>query len=77
MAVYSDADRASLHAQLADQAFFIGPSAARESYLNKERILEVSISPYNACTYAIEILEFGRPCVWQCLGHRTGEEQQQ
>ncbi len=42
VAVYSEADRTSLHASLADEAFCIGPAAARDSYLRMERILEVS-----------------------------------
>src|SRR5689334_19783206 len=39
VAVYSEADRHSMHVQLADEAICIGPPAARESYLNAERIL--------------------------------------
>ncbi|HEV2386552.1 MAG TPA: acetyl-CoA carboxylase biotin carboxylase subunit [Candidatus Acidoferrales bacterium] len=37
--VYSEADRAALHVQLADEAWPIGPAASRESYLSIERIL--------------------------------------
>ncbi|EIE19193.1 biotin carboxylase [Coccomyxa subellipsoidea C-169] len=43
VAVYSEADRTSLHASLADEAFCIGPAAARDSYLRMERILEVAL----------------------------------
>ena len=43
VAVFSEADRASLHAKLADEAFCIGPAAARDSYLRMDRILEVSL----------------------------------
>ena len=39
VAVYSEADRESLHTQLADEAVCIGPSASSESYLNMENIL--------------------------------------
>jgi 3-methylcrotonyl-CoA carboxylase alpha subunit len=39
IAVYSDADRGAMHTCLADFAVPIGPPAARESYLNVERIL--------------------------------------
>lgn len=44
VAVYSEADRDALHAQLADEAVCIGPAAASESYLNMERILSVTIA---------------------------------
>jgi acetyl-CoA carboxylase, biotin carboxylase subunit len=39
VAVYSDADRASLHVRLADEAYPIGPSPSRESYLVIEKII--------------------------------------
>jgi acetyl-CoA carboxylase, biotin carboxylase subunit len=42
VAVYSDADRASLHVRLADEAYPIGPSPSRESYLVIEKILRVA-----------------------------------
>src|SRR5690242_19262547 len=42
VAVFSDVDRAALHVMKADEAYHIGPAAARESYLNIERILEVA-----------------------------------
>jgi len=40
VAVYSEADRQSLHVQLADQAVCIGPPLATDSYLNMDRIIE-------------------------------------
>ncbi len=40
VAVYSDADRTSLHVRMADEAYYIGPSPSKESYLSVERILE-------------------------------------
>jgi acetyl-CoA carboxylase biotin carboxylase subunit len=40
VAVYSEADRAGLHVQMADQAVGIGPPPAVESYLNMDRIVE-------------------------------------
>jgi acetyl-CoA carboxylase biotin carboxylase subunit len=42
IALYSDADRNSLHVRYADEAYHIGPSPARESYLNIEKILDVA-----------------------------------
>ncbi|WP_180170066.1 urea carboxylase [Acinetobacter sp. YH12027] len=42
VAVYSEADRDSLHVTLADEAVFIGDSPASQSYLNVDKILEVA-----------------------------------
>ena len=42
VAVYSDADRESLHARLADEAYHVGPAPATESYLNVEKLIEVA-----------------------------------
>jgi acetyl-CoA carboxylase biotin carboxylase subunit len=42
VAVYSDVDRAALHVRKADEAYPIGAAAARESYLNIEKILDVA-----------------------------------
>jgi len=42
VAVYSEADRASLHAAAADEAYLVGPGPAAESYLDQERLLEVA-----------------------------------
>ena len=39
VAVYSEADARSLFVKMADEAVFIGPPAARESYLVMEKIL--------------------------------------
>src|SRR5215468_4223462 len=42
VAVYSDADRTSLHVRYADEAVHIGPPQPRESYLKAEKILEAA-----------------------------------
>jgi acetyl-CoA carboxylase, biotin carboxylase subunit len=42
-AVFSDADRDSLHVFLADEAYHIGPSPSKESYLNYRKIIQVAI----------------------------------
>src|SRR5215216_4344946 len=39
VAVYSDADRASLHVRVADEAIHIGPAPSTESYLRIEKII--------------------------------------
>ncbi|MDP6581555.1 MAG: acetyl-CoA carboxylase biotin carboxylase subunit [Vicinamibacterales bacterium] len=42
VAVYSECDRTAPHVRQADEAIAIGPSAAAESYLNVERILDAA-----------------------------------
>ncbi len=42
VAVYSEADRKSLHLQMADEAVCIGPPPAIESYLDMDKIIEVA-----------------------------------
>ena len=43
VAVYSEADKEALHAQLADEAICIGPAPSSESYLNMERIISATL----------------------------------
>lgn len=42
VAVYSEADKEALHVQLADEAFCIGPTASKDSYLNFTNIISVA-----------------------------------
>lgn len=42
VAVFSEADRNSLHVLLADEAYCIGPAPSRESYLNIPKIIDVA-----------------------------------
>ncbi len=42
VAVYSEADRDSLHVHMADEAYLVGPGPPAESYLAQERLLEVA-----------------------------------
>ena len=39
VAVYSDADAAALHVEMADESWLLGPAAARESYLSIPKII--------------------------------------
>lgn len=41
--IFSDADRNSLHTQLADETYHIGSSLASDSYLNKEKIINLAL----------------------------------
>src|SRR6188768_297007 len=43
VAVYSEADRAALHVQMADEAIFIGPAPSRESYLVIDKIIRAAV----------------------------------
>ncbi|CDN43878.1 MULTISPECIES: acetyl-CoA carboxylase biotin carboxylase subunit [Paenibacillus] len=42
VAVYSEADRESLHVRLADEAYCIGPTLSKDSYLNLTNIMSVA-----------------------------------
>ncbi|MBC1292707.1 acetyl-CoA carboxylase biotin carboxylase subunit [Listeria booriae] len=43
VAIYSEADAESLHIQLADEAYCVGPASSKESYLNMSNIISVAI----------------------------------
>uniref|UniRef100_A0A8C6I828 Methylcrotonoyl-Coenzyme A carboxylase 1 (alpha) n=1 Tax=Mus spicilegus TaxID=10103 RepID=A0A8C6I828_MUSSI len=44
VAVYSEADRNSMHVDMADEAYSIGPAPSQQSYLAMEKIIQVAKS---------------------------------
>ncbi|HLR15597.1 MAG TPA: acetyl-CoA carboxylase biotin carboxylase subunit [Bacillota bacterium] len=44
VAVYSEVDEESLHVQLADEAYCIGPATSQESYLNVTNVMTIATS---------------------------------
>src|SRR5436190_21439989 len=68
IAIYSDADRAALHVLKADEAYYVGPTPASESYLDIERIIATArhcgaeaIHP--GYGFLSENADFARACV--------------
>ncbi len=51
IAVYSDADRDAMFVGMADEAYGIGPAAARESYLSIDKIIAVAREAGAACIH--------------------------
>ena len=67
VAVYSTADRSSLHAQIADEAVCIGPPATKDSYLNMNAIIQAAINTgcdaiHPGYGFLSENAEFARLC---------------
>ena len=42
VAIYSEADKNSLHTRLADEAICVGPAPSNKSYLNEKNIIEAA-----------------------------------
>ena len=67
IAVYSEADAASPHVRLCDEAHLIGPPPARDSYLSVDKLLSVAKASGAACIhpgygFLSENAEFAEAC---------------
>jgi acetyl-CoA carboxylase, biotin carboxylase subunit len=72
VAVYSEADRNALHVQMADEAHFIGPPPATESYLVIDRIIEAALASgveaiHPGYGFLAENAQFAQACEQQGL----------
>lgn len=67
VAVYSEADKEALHAQIADEAVCIGPAPSKESYLNISNIIEAALGAgaqaiHPGYGFLSENADFARAC---------------
>lgn len=67
VAVYSDADRKAMHVRYASEAYHIGPSPSRESYLDADKIIQVALNSkvdaiHPGYGFLSENAEFAKKC---------------
>uniref|UniRef100_A0A2K5DIZ2 Methylcrotonyl-CoA carboxylase subunit 1 n=1 Tax=Aotus nancymaae TaxID=37293 RepID=A0A2K5DIZ2_AOTNA len=67
VAVYSEADRNSMHVDMADEAYSIGPAPSQQSYLSMEKIIQVAKTSaaqaiHPGYGFLSENMEFGELC---------------
>lgn len=68
VALYSDADKDALHVKMADEAFHIGPSPSKDSYLRMDRILDAAKESgaqaiHPGYGFMSENVEFAKACL--------------
>lgn len=68
VALYSDADKEALHVKMADEAFHIGPSPSKDSYLRMDRILDAAKESgaqaiHPGYGFMSENVEFAKACL--------------
>lgn len=68
VAVFSDADRGAMHVRYASEAYHIGPSPSRESYLDADKIIAVAKQSgadaiHPGYGFLSENAEFARKCI--------------
>ncbi|RLG34076.1 acetyl-CoA carboxylase biotin carboxylase subunit, partial [Methanosarcinales archaeon] len=73
VAVFSDADKSALFVKYADEKYNIGPAPASQSYLNKDKIIDVALKSeaegiHPGYGFMAESAEFAEMC------HKNGIE---